>query len=110
MHGVPHGGVLQFHQVLEDRVAENAAGVLGGAARQWRVGFAEVHGDQGGVAGLAALCSHLHAVRMLEELHHHAAAVARHLPLGPRGGVQGQDASIALHTLADAQRAQRVLA
>lgn len=56
---MPHGGVFELHQVLEDGVAENAAGVLSLAVRKWGAGLVEVHSDEGGITSVAALLSDL---------------------------------------------------
>lgn len=57
---IPHGGVFELHQVLEDGVTEDTAGVLRLAGRQRRASLVEVHGHQRGLAGIAALLSNLH--------------------------------------------------
>jgi len=56
---VPHGGVSELHQVLEHRVTEHTARVLGGAGQQRSPRLVEVHGHQGRLAHLTALCCHL---------------------------------------------------
>lgn len=100
----------QLHQLLEDGVAEDTAHVLRLVAQERGLGLVEVHVEQGSLTGAAGLGGHPHAVGVLEAVGHHVALVAGHLPLRARGGVQHQHTALALHTLADAQHAQRVLA
>lgn len=57
---VPHGGVFELHQILEDGIAEDAAGVLRLAGGERRASLVKVDCDEGGVAGVAALLSDLH--------------------------------------------------
>ena len=56
---MPHGGVLQLHQVLEQRVAEHTARVLRLPGWERRARLVEVHRHQGRLAGVAALWRHL---------------------------------------------------
>ncbi|KAF3851637.1 hypothetical protein F7725_013409 [Dissostichus mawsoni] len=56
---IPHGGMFELHQILEDRITEHTATVLGLPGRKWRASLVEVDCDQRGVAGLAALLSNL---------------------------------------------------
>lgn len=98
--------MLQLHELLEDGVAEDAARVLCLVTRERRLGLVEVHGEQSSLAGAAGVGGHAHTVGVLEAVCHHIALVAGHLPLGARGGVQHQHATLAFHALADAQHAQ----
>ena len=90
MHGVPHGGMLELNQILEDGIAEHAARVLRLAVGQGGARLIEVHGHQRGLARLAAVRSHLHFVGMLEEMHHHVVLVVARGPIwkttGPKEG------------------------
>lgn len=43
VHGVSHGSMFKLHKVLEERIAENTAGVLGLTSRKWSAGLVEVH-------------------------------------------------------------------
>lgn len=97
--------MLQLYQLLEDRVAEDAACILCLVAREWGLGLVEVHAEQGGLAGTACVRGHPHAVSVLKAVSHHVALVAGHLPLGAGGGVQHQHPVLALHALANAQHA-----
>ena len=56
---IPHGGMFELHQILEDWITEHTASVLGLPGRKWRASLVEVDCDQRGVAGLAALLSNL---------------------------------------------------
>lgn len=102
--------MLQLHQLLEDGVTEDTACVLRLIAWEWGLGLVEVHVQKGGLADAAGFGGHPHPVGVIEAVSHHIALVAGHLPLGSRGGVQHQYPVFALHTLADAQHAQGVLA
>lgn len=98
--------MLQLHQLLEDGVAEDAACVLGLAARKRRLGLVEVYVEQGSLAGVAGVGRYPHPVGVFKAVCHHIACVAGHLPLGPGGRVQNQDAILAFHALANAQHTQ----
>lgn len=63
VHGVPHGGMFELHQILEDRITENTAGVLGLATRKGSASLVEVHCDQRGITGIAALLCNLREER-----------------------------------------------
>lgn len=56
---VPHGGVFELHEILEERIAEHTAGVLRLAGGKRRASLVEVYCDEGGIAGVTALLSHL---------------------------------------------------
>lgn len=57
---VPHGGVFELHEILEDRIAEHAASVLRLTGGKWSTSLVKVNCHQCGIAGVAALLSHLH--------------------------------------------------
>ena len=74
--------MLQLHQLLEDRVAEDAACVLCLVTWERGFGLVEVHGEQGSLTGGAGVGGHPHTVGVLKAVRHHVALVAGHLPLG----------------------------
>lgn len=67
MHGVPHGGVFKLHHILEDRITENTASVLGLIVRKWCAGFVEVYSYQEGIACITAFLSNLRGKTVTSE-------------------------------------------
>lgn len=63
VHGMPHGGMFELHQILENWITENTAGVLGLTRRKWSASLVEVDRDQRGIAGIAAFLSNLREER-----------------------------------------------
>lgn len=59
MQEVPHGGMFQLHQILENQITENTASVLGLASRKWSARLVEVNCNQRGVTGVTGLLSNL---------------------------------------------------
>lgn len=57
---VPHGGVFELHQILEDGIAENAAGMLRLTSGERSTSLVKVYCDESGIAGVTALLSDLH--------------------------------------------------
>lgn len=82
MHGVTGGRMPQFHQLLEDGVAEDTARMLCLITQEWGLSLVEVHVEQGSLTGAAGLGGHPHTVGVLEAVCHYVALVASHLPLG----------------------------
>lgn len=57
---VPHGGMFELHQILEDGIAENTARMLRLTSGKRSTSLVEVYCDESGVAGVTALLSDLH--------------------------------------------------
>lgn len=57
---VPHGGMFELHEILEDGIAENTASVLRLTSGERSTSLVKVDGDKSGIAGVTALLSDLH--------------------------------------------------
>lgn len=103
--------MLHLHEGVQELVAQDAAGVQGGAAGERRRLLVEVHLEQGGVAVGAPLPRRGDAVGALREEDEAAAEVAAEPPLGGAYRVEHERSSAAaLRAGADAERDERVAA
>lgn len=61
--GMSHGGMFELHQILEDGITENTAGVLRLTSWKWSASLIEVYCNQRGITGITALLSNLQEQR-----------------------------------------------